>query len=84
LGLPEKAPEASPAASAPSPVSERPINFEPEEAAPTPVYDRDRLVPGHQMKGPAVIEQLDATTLVYPGDGLVVDKGLNMVIEVSS
>jgi N-methylhydantoinase A len=51
---------------------------------PTPVYDRHRLVPGHRLKGPAVIEQLDATTLVYPGDELVVDEGLNMVIEVSS
>jgi N-methylhydantoinase A len=84
FGLPEKAPAASPAAKAPSPVSERPINFEPEEAVPTPVYGRDRLVPGHRLRGPAVIEQLDATTLVYPGDRLVVDEGFNMLIEVSS
>ena len=89
LGRPEKAleassaPPASPAVAAPSPVSERPITFDPGEAVPTAVYDRGQLVAGHRLTGPAVIEQLDATTLVYPGDGLVVDEGLNMLIEVS-
>ena len=31
-----------------------------------PVYARERLGPGHQIAGPAVIEQEDSTTLVHP------------------
>jgi N-methylhydantoinase A len=33
----------------------------------TPVYDRDRLPAGGRIKGPAIIEQMDATTVVPPG-----------------
>ena len=31
------------------------------------VYDRNRLKAGNRMEGPAVIEQLDATTAIPPG-----------------
>ena len=31
------------------------------------VYDRNRLKAGNRMDGPAVIEQLDATTAIPPG-----------------
>ncbi len=31
-----------------------------------PIYDRERLKPGNVVEGPAVIEQYDATTVVYP------------------
>ena len=31
------------------------------------VYDRDRLKAGNRMNGPAVVEQLDATTVIPPG-----------------
>ena len=68
----------------PEPIGERPVHFEPGEAVPTPVYARGRLGPGQFLRGPAVIEQLDATTLVYPGDGLSVDGGGNLSIEVTS
>jgi N-methylhydantoinase A len=33
----------------------------------TPVYQRDRLPIGAQLAGPAIIEQPDTTTVVYPG-----------------
>ena len=45
-----------------------------------PVYARDRLGPGHRIEGPAVIEQMDATTLVLPGQAASVDAYLNMLI----
>jgi hypothetical protein len=32
-----------------------------------PVYARDNLRPGHVMAGPAIVRQLDATTLLPPG-----------------
>jgi len=39
------------------------------DAAPmqTPVFSRSALVAGWEMAGPAVIEQNDTTTVVYPG-----------------
>jgi N-methylhydantoinase A len=45
------------------------------------VYDRERLGPGHVIAGPAVVEQMDATTLLLPGQRAVVDGYLNMVID---
>ncbi len=77
----------SAAAAAPDdakPTGTRPVYFTAEAAMPTPVYDRTILAPGQSIHGPAVIEQLDATTLLYPGDTLRVDAALNLCIEVSS
>ena len=45
-----------------------------------PVYDRVRLGPGHIVGGPAIIEQMDATTLVLPGQTATVDAYLNMLL----
>ena len=39
----------------------------------TPVYDRDRLHPGHGFSGPAIVEQTDSTTVVPPGATVDVD-----------
>jgi N-methylhydantoinase A len=47
-----------------------------------PVYDRARLSPGHTLRGPAIIDQLDATTVVYPGQTAAVDGFKNLVITV--
>ena len=33
----------------------------------TPVYDRDRLPSGGRISGPAIVEQMDTTTVVPPG-----------------
>jgi N-methylhydantoinase A len=46
-----------------------------------PVYDRDKLGPRHRIEGPAIIEQMDATTLVLPGQTAIVDAYLNMTLE---
>jgi N-methylhydantoinase A len=32
-----------------------------------PVYHRTKLLPGAQLLGPAIIKQLDTTTVVLPG-----------------
>ncbi len=47
----------------------------------TPVYDRERLAPGHVVAGPAIIEQMDATTVLLPGQTATVDQWLNILIE---
>jgi N-methylhydantoinase A len=68
----------------PTPAGMRDVWFDPDRAAPTPVYDRDDMRAGHSLTGPAVIEQLDATTLVYPGDRLTVDAAFNLLIETAT
>jgi len=51
-------------------------------STPCPVYDRSRLNPGHRLEGPAVVEQMDTTTLLLPGDVAVVDELRNLVVTV--
>ena len=47
------------------------------------VYDRTRLPVGWQTTGPAVIEQVDSTTLVPPGVRVTVDPWHNLVMDLS-
>ena len=68
---------------APDPVEIRAVWFTPQAPAETPVYDRSALAPGHEIAGPAVVEQLDSTTLVRPGDIARVDPTLSLIIEVN-
>ena len=39
----------------------------------TPIYRREQLAVGAQFDGPAIVEQLDTTTVVEPGDRVEVD-----------
>lgn len=45
-----------------------------------PVYDRARLSAGLTFDGPAVVEQMDSTTLVLPGQEVSVDRYGNLII----
>ena len=47
----------------------------------TRIYDRAKLAPGDVVQGPAVIEQLDSTTLVWPDQTASVDGYRNLVLE---
>ena len=62
----------------------RSVHFSVNGAVEARVYHRDALVPGHRVKGPAVVEQLDTTVLIYPGDTARVDEALNLIIELSA
>jgi N-methylhydantoinase A len=66
------------------PLGRRGVWFDPDRPVETPVYRRESLAPGQVLAGPAVIEQFDATTLVFPGDVARVDHALNLVIEVGT
>ena len=48
----------------------------------TPIYSRDRMPFEFEMKGPAIIEQMDTTTLIEPDDKVYGDYLGNMFIEV--
>jgi N-methylhydantoinase A len=53
----------------------RDVYFESADAfVETPVYDRSLLMPGMGIRGPAIIEQLDSTTVVGPGWSGAVDR----------
>ena len=47
----------------------------------TPRYAREALAPGDRIEGPAVVTQLDATTLIEPGWGATVDARGNLLME---
>ena len=50
---------------------------------PTPIYDRARLQPGHEIVGPAIVEQLDTTTLIGPGQHARLDEYRNLHIDLA-
>jgi N-methylhydantoinase A len=51
-------------------------------AVETPVYRRDDLPAGARFEGPAIVEQLDSTTVIPPGVAAEVDRFLNIVMRV--
>jgi N-methylhydantoinase A len=48
------------------------------------VYARERLPLGAEIRGPAVIEQVDATTVIEPGSSALVDPIGNMRVKVAA
>ncbi|MYD94468.1 MAG: hydantoinase/oxoprolinase family protein [Chloroflexi bacterium] len=62
--LPERPPTAARA--------QRRVYFDSREPAACPIYERGDLSPADVIQGPAVIEELDSTTLVHPGQTLTV------------
>lgn len=65
----------------PAPRSVRDVWFGAAGPLRTPIYERDDLDPGHRVDGPAVIEQMDTTTLVMPGTTATIDAALNLILE---
>jgi N-methylhydantoinase A len=49
----------------------------------TPVYDREKLRSGNRLGGPAIIEQMDSTTVVHPGQMARIDRFGNIIIELA-
>ena len=39
-----------------------------------PVYERAELCAGHGFTGPAIVDQLDTTTVIFPGQKVRVDE----------
>ena len=47
------------------------------------IYDRDQLLSGDTLAGPAIIEQMDSTTVVPPGARVEVEAYGNLIISVN-
>ena len=72
--------EATPSA----PIEVRPVLFELDSGfVQTPVYARDKLMAGNQIKGPALIEEYASTTVVLPGDELTVSPYGDLIIKIN-
>ena len=48
-----------------------------------PVYARERLLAGNSFHGPAIVTQMDSTTLVLPGWQADVDEVGNLILELA-
>jgi N-methylhydantoinase A len=45
------------------------------------VFDRYRLAPDHELRGPAIIEEREATVVVAPDARVWIDAWRNVIIE---
>ena len=62
----------------------RMVDFdEVEGAVETPIYSHEGLPAGVTIEGPAIVEQLDSTTVIPPGVRAEVDEWLNIRIHVA-
>src|SRR6185503_4542807 len=74
---------AAAGAGAPGPVGRRRAWFD-GTWHDTPVYRREQLEVGAALTGPAIVEQLDTTTVIEPGDRARVDALGNLEIAVTA
>ena len=58
----------------------RPVLFEGMGSVDTTIYLRDKMSPGMKISGPAIVEEVSASTLVYPDMTATVDKLGNLII----
>ena len=63
----------------PAPRGRRKVFDEAEGWLEAPVYERTELPAGFEIPGPAIIEQLDSTTLLVPGSHARVDERFNLI-----
>jgi N-methylhydantoinase A len=57
---------------APRPIEQRPVAFRGRGYLDTSIYRREDLSAGFAAEGPLVIEEVDSTSVVHPGDRVVV------------
>jgi N-methylhydantoinase A len=50
--------------------------------AECPVWRREALLAGNETAGPAIVEEVSATTVLYPGDHARVDAIGSLIVEV--
>ena len=60
-------------------IGEREVYFR-NEPKTTAIYDRSVLIPGDVIEGPAIVEQLDSTTVVRDDQTATVDNYLNLIL----
>jgi len=61
----------------------RPVWFSDGGWLDTPVYLRERLPAAATFEGPAIVEQLDCTTVIEPGQRVAVDPIGNLIVRIA-
>ena len=64
----------------PEPAGERLACLEGGRLAPAPTYRREALLAGHRIEGPAIVDQLDSTTVLLPGQTALADRHGNLQV----
>lgn len=64
----------------PEPDHERLASLYTGPRSPTPVYRREALLADHVINGPAIIDQLDSTTVILPGQSALTDRFGNLIV----
>jgi N-methylhydantoinase A len=63
----------------------RPVYFEETGGyVDCPTYERSRLAAGNVIAGPAVVEQMDTTTVIPPDETAVVDRFGTLIVELGA
>ena len=62
----------------------RPVIFEGAGKVDTQIYDREKLSPGMTVEGPAIIEEVSASSVVYPGMRASIDSYGDIIIETEA
>ena len=78
----EDRPAVSKDPGAPTPRDQRDVYFEVGAPVKAQIYDRAEMIPGQCINGPAIIEQMDTTTLVYPGDITEITPDGHLIIKI--
>ncbi|MCC7039209.1 MAG: hydantoinase/oxoprolinase family protein [Burkholderiales bacterium] len=75
-------PSANPQSDADGVLERRKVFFLQTGWVDCPVYDRYRLAAGRHVDGPAIVEELGATTVVGPTDTFTIDAQHNLVVTI--
>ena len=70
--------------SSPEPSSTRRAFFSATEVKDVAVFQRDTLLAGMQIDGPAIIEETTSTTVLFPGQHATIDNYLNVDIALTA
>lgn len=66
------------------PKGRRVVDFDESGRLETTIYERADLIPGEPVEGPAVIEEPASTTVIHPGQRVMVDSIGNLRIETGA
>jgi N-methylhydantoinase A len=80
IALPEL---PSAAGTSPPPYEHRTVRLDGMRHDNVPVYRRETLLTGHCLRGPAVVDQLDTTSLVFREQTAEVDRFGNLIVSLT-
>lgn len=84
LGVPRPPRDDSSGTRNPEAPAHRDVYYDKARPVRTPVYNRADLNAGDVIEGPAIVDQLDATTVIYPGDIARIDAHRNILIKIGN